>query len=335
MAYEPTANQLSILQNAAIEEKFNTYHGGEINPNHLESDGRKQKKLMKALIANGYVEAFKRCVSDKDEFYRVTAKVYELIKSEPLDLIQYWAERRHRIFESRRNDSFVSLKDMKNENVKWLIENRDNFQWMVVSAVPFRFDHYKKFADTPGDPVSKDKSPWWIANNLEDCLSIRKRAANDYPTTEGYLVCVTSDELKTHVETRAFEEKIDILYKQNLPWGLVSLNLVTEDEMFYPLKPGEDEKSPRQARIASDLSQGFGLVGRLAHVEPVPEKWETNLASSIERIEAQLEQGNIQLAFLKKLNEAVTSYGWEKFLTDYRNLLIESVRNDEKKKQQS
>jgi hypothetical protein len=335
MAYEPTPNQLSILQNAAIDQKFKTYHGGEINPGSLESDGRKQKKLIKDLIASGYVEAFKACINDAQEKYRVTPKVYAEIESEPIDLIAHWAERRHKIFESRRNDSFISLKDMKNENVKWLVENQEKFQWMVVSAVPFRFDHYRNFAENPGDPVAKDRSPWWLATNFEDCVSIRKMAATNFQNVEGYLVCVTSDELKAHVEKRAFDEKIDILYKQNLPWGLVSLNLVSEDEMFYPLKPGEHEKTTRQARIAGDLSQGFGLVGRLAYVDSDPEKWETNLASSIERIESQLEQGKIQLAFLRKLSEAVEHYGWNKFLVDYRTLLIESVRNDEKKKQQS
>lgn len=335
MGFEPKANQLRHMNFYAVEQKFSPDRGGEVYPTDMESDGRKQKKFIKDLIANGYIEAFKNCINDEREKYRVTPKVYAEIKAEPIDLIATWAEKRHRIFESRRNDSFISLQNMGAENLKWLIENKDKFQWMVVSATPYKYDHYRKFAEQPGDPESKDRSPWWIAKDFEDCVALRQAANGKFSNSDGYLICVTSDELKAHVETRALEEKIDILYKQNLPWGLVSLNLVSEDEMFYPLKPGEKEDAPRQARIASDLSQGFGLVGRLAHVDAVPEKWEDRLESSIERIETQLEQGKIQLAFLKKLNDSVKNYGWDKFLVDYRNLLIESVRNDEKKKQQS
>lgn len=185
-----TERQMNKLIATYIHHKV---YGGnsKIAPYEFESDGRKQRKIMRYMVEKGFL-------TQTGDEYTCTPLAYNAVIANEVDLVAIWENTRHKY-----NYDFVLFNNLYNENKKWLIENNNKYNWYLAKDAVFYHN------------MQKD--------------DIRQIEFGEVPTYNEVLV-VTNDILKNHVKKVLEDERFDYLYKNNLKWALATLNIISEDE---------------------------------------------------------------------------------------------------------
>lgn len=301
-----SGDQLRILQERALNELL-TGRPATIYAEQFESDGRKRSRAIREAVDSGFIEP-----SDS-KTHRVLRSVLDTIEATEANLYEIWqANLDKNPSKNAYEKPWIRLAALPLP-IQRGISLSTEVDWYVVSPTPY--DYHAAFADEPEHEIDSSRSmnrfsAYW-AGPFETLDSTRETLRS----AEGTCLAVSSPSLREKVTAFHNKRKFERQFATNLLWGLATLRIVPEDELF-----SSDDKP----RIDSQLEEGrsFHLGARTPTTTPDEVAWETNLKESIERITEQISQQQERLALLHRIRDAIDKYGgWEVFKADYASAL--------------
>lgn len=283
-----------------------------INTALIEKDGRKLKAALRELVDAGYIEE-----ADKPGDYRsITPKARgEIVGVEP-DLVAIWKEKhidKDGRWDDRKNWPFLrvglygGLIDLTVEQLEYVLRHHETYNWYVVNSWAMQHSNRLGTNDLRG------------VHTLPEARDYNNRVRN-LPTGERLSeseIVVADTALEGFYANFVFDRRVNESFAKNLPWGLVTLGVVTEEE-------GELIRSG-----------GFGggpllLGSRQLGAGDEPANWGTVLDGQIDRLVTELAGIPVRLAVLRKIDKGVAALGgWDKFRADMRAKLVEALRKQE------
>ncbi len=271
------------------------------NPDYVERDGRKRKNAIKDLVSQGYIGEAE--VNDGSVRHEIKNKAYNELRAIPVNLVAHWTEQRRQI--RRGVLRGVMVRSMSDNEVKYLIENKDSYTFYVGKV--------RDFLNGYGEPIMEQ-----FVLGTDTCEKVidgwTDKGRNRFPDTE---ILVYDAALGEHIDSIVFSETTEYAMNHNLVWGLEKLGLVNKT-------------------ITSTISINDTpmLMGNDA-VATLPEdysKWAEVLPEKLETTRKRIKSLETKLHNLSVLSASIAAYGgWEKFLTDYRGAVEEAVKSKDEK----
>lgn len=294
---------LQDMQKKIIINKFYPLNTDtRVRMNEIERDGRKLKKTIKKLVESSYIEK-------KEDIYCVTDHVYNMVKQTKPIMLEVlnrkkWVKRIPLI--PVQIFSYDSTEFNINE-LKYIYEHNHDYKWYVI-------DH-RAYEHTHRNSEFEKEGPFDLKTAQKVYAS--KRSSN---FNKSYCLAVSSEEFESSLQDDEFNKRIDELWKQNLGWGLYTLGILSEKEA--ELVKCDDGFSLTLQSISSYITVGKN-----------PENW----GNSIEKLHQDsiqvIESMQKRITLLYKISLGVQKYGgWDKFLKDYKNILIAETKKLDKEK---
>jgi hypothetical protein len=277
----------STIKNLKLSAMYAFVNGTEckIRGYVLHSDGRRAKTVARVFAK---LEWLKKA---DDDYYLLT--LFDYIEPQAFDMFEFWkGEDRER----RCKHPVVAMSDLAPEQIKWVLEQEDT---VFYSCRSWDVQHNR---GTLGD----------LTGPFETLPELRASM-----TTEKAVLFSTRD-LPQEVAKLEFEEKVQGSFKINLPWALVTFDILTEEESEL---------------ISSDLIEAHKgpLRGRGIRDDrdlATPD-WKSNLTGSIAGLLKQQTEIAELVRIYQKVNDGIFQYGgWIKFLADYRERLVAELRKE-------
>lgn len=288
-----TGYRMNYLLDQVINHKvFGT--NLEIYANSFESDGRKQRKVLREFEEAGWIAAL-----PKDK-YGATPKIYQLTEQKEPDLLALWEDSLRSW--NRHSYPFVRWNPLSAENKKWVIEHQDAYTYWLT---------YENMAR--GHELQEGELVGPIA--FADIPSALEKARADYNEKHGYRyasfeLLIQTPQMKEECEKRVLGKKIEEAYRRNLKWGLVKLGVLTEEQ-------GEHIK----ADDTPDFCNPYGNFGEN------PAKWDDDAVTM--RVDALLKTIDVareRLAVLIRMQAEIRRMGgWDVFKQKYRDAVAEAI----------
>ena len=178
----------------------------------LESDGRRQPRVFRELLAGGYVAK-----SGKDYF--ATDKVWEETADMEVDLIFLWNQSRETWnTESRK---YVRLSLLSEGVQKTIVQNPDDYQWYVHNSLTVSYSGGKDQVDDCLGPVDRPH---------EDLQYKLKALYNQMKYAE---IVISSVQLQKYADKVVSEETADSKLRTSLVRGLKEQGIVTDEQSKF------------------------------------------------------------------------------------------------------
>jgi hypothetical protein len=304
---------------------FGQWHNHEpmVHATSLEHDGRRRKKLLAGLVADGLLVEVPRAKAEPQ--YKATPAVLDGLDPVAPDMVEKW-DNCHRM-----GWDFWFIRTCHLTKAEWLhvIKGDARLRFYVVHCSPIEHS-MSRYAEKAGDQVGGCcQHPWWGPFPSLNVAHQALKMAHAMPSHDRFEIVVDSPGLADHIREVKFEELVAEHYPQHLCWGLVKLGILTEAEAFKVEGDPNDANAKRTPRINVATGGGLILHSRMAHVSNDPAQWGQNVSDSVTRLIDQLAEVQEQLALMRKVELAVVKYGgWDKFLVEYRSALREALKKD-------
>jgi hypothetical protein len=317
----------SVVDRLRQSQLFGMWHNHEpmVHTVALEHDGRRRKKLLAGLVADGLLVEVPRGTGEPQ--YKTTPAVLNDLDPVAPNMVDKWDDCH------RKGWNFWFLRTNHLTRAEWLhvVKGDARVRFYVVHCSPLEHS-MSRYADEAGDPQEStnfNKCPWWGPFPTLAVAHQALKMAHTLPGHDRFEIVIGSPELAEHVESVKFEELVAEHYPQHFCWGLVKLGILTEAEVFQVEGDPNDANAKRTPRINVATGGGLILHSRTAHVSNDPAQWGQNVADSVTRLIDQLAEVQGQLVLMRKVELAVVKYGgWDKFLVEYRSALREALKKN-------
>lgn len=288
----------------------------------LESDGRKRSKVLCALLDDGVIVKW----DNKDEVgeYEPGPQALASVFSKSFSPVAVYAEMRAKGWKHW----FIRAEDLTPDQTLGLLEGQvEGVRWYVVDLAPTQY-RMSRYAEESGkqDMDNHSACPWYGPfDSLEKAREIHTQAYADHPKYRfNFRIVFDTAEVEDYIEVTDFEDLLEDHYPKHFAWGLVQCGILTEEEAYE-----EDQQGKKRPKVA--VADGTGLIaGNRSSVSTKPEQWGDDVTDWIDRIIDQINKANEKLALLRKIELGVVAYGgWDQFLADYRQKLIEELKKGE------
>jgi hypothetical protein len=273
-----------------------TYTGSPtplVSPSDLEPDGRKRGRAVREAIEAGLIEPAH--LPPNDSGYRLTPGLYESIPAAPFDPIAYWdsqddparGDPLHPFIRIGRFDPRLPL-----SAIKGLLDD-PAVRWHLIDE---RASYYHR------EPGPAERIGPLTAAEVPDRLARIGRP-------DRWEAVATTAALEAHVARVKLRRDVDRAEREHLPWGLVTLGLLAEEDA--------DRLPAGLTPVRSSLGGGR---------DDGPIEWAGRLRKGVESARAEINRLEAALSVLDRLGRAVAEYGgWDKFRADYRARLEEEL----------
>lgn len=281
-----------------------------ISHNELERDQRKQGRVIREAMEEGYLLA-----PGQEEYPIVTNKAYDEVEATSYDLIAAW----NKNFESGMSREakklpFVRVGDpahydsLTPSQVKGLMEDPD-VEWFIIDKSVYEL--YQTF---------NEEKHLFGPFKAEDLPEARRKSIPNGDTYSSHEIVVTSAKLREYVEIQLFRTQVEELYPLNVAWHLTHLGVLE--------KP--------QAEEFTKTFTGFGVTsGWLgASSKPAdPSTWEANFNSSIETLHAKIAESAKRLAMLQEVQKGIAKVGgWNEFMNRSKDEFIKAFKEQNERR---
>lgn len=280
-------------------------HGGagRIAAYEIVSDKRRQKKAIRTLVTDGYLD------QADDDSLTPTNRLFDELEPESVNLIDLWAASRSG-WNERKNYDFVRWTSLTDGQKKAALTCPEAFEWHVCYVTPLNYAHDMRDGDLQGpvfEPAS-DLGPQiavLIEHGRQAVCERRHRFSE--PEFEVVLRCPA---LTAHVEKTLADEKFAALYGRNLKWALTALSLV----------PAADAEG-----ITADGGPSW-LFSDSRDLGTDPAQWGDRVTEAITDAREGIARLQKRLATLEAIQAGIAQVGgWDAFREQYRDRLREEV----------
>jgi hypothetical protein len=301
---EPLLSQLRMTKLSSV------FRGTEatIDGRSIERDGRRRPAVIRRLLQSKLI----RKITEKEHMFTIIESVLDEIDSVEIDLMAIWTSNYTANNKRQAYHRPWILLEKLTVPEQWAVLNEQTCDWFVVAVDPYRYMHdFAEVAEAPDDPkrIRVKFSRYWSGPHSE-----LTHARSKLRSAPGTVIAVSSDELRTEVQSYHVEQHRQWQFANNLLFGLVELELVPA---FLLL---DDHGKPL---IDRQLNEGFAIRGVSVEPEHADEvRWESNLRESIARVENSIRKRQETLHILNEVSTAISRFGgWHKFKQSFWDML--------------
>lgn len=263
----------------------------------IEQDGRKQKKVKRALVDAGYLNIV-------DGVVEVTSKAFDELKAEEPDMFKIWQSN------NRQRSECIAMvaKDcLSNEQLAYVLAHKDDFKFYVFTHDDVVYGHK---GDRVGPCTFEQIGAQYKAMNQKSKFMNRP------------VVMITTDTLEKQVNDLVSQTNLNNLVSSNLHWGLVNQGILEENE-------------DGNIRIHSGNSDSVLMnpIYSASNLGNDPTKWDERLNQAIASCESNILKLQTTLHLLDKTRKGINAIGgMDQFIQNMRNA-IEKATIDQKEKE--
>lgn len=261
---------------------------------NIEPDGRKLKVLLKAMRAEGFVEAV-----DPENPARVviTSKAYDALVPVQPDLVSHVPSNLTTTEHSRPSDYDF---DKARPGVEWHAASYDDRGGLTAAEKRWVLEHPSDYQLGLWNRVTGE----WL-----DWPHDRKNLPSDWT------VLVRDRAYQDRISELRFAARLADLTPRNIAWGLVTAGFAEESDadVFKANDGGGPGFSPFNGVFGKD-----------------PARWGEEVAKRAAYLESRIERDRRHAAALRvTLGRVEAAGGWEKFAADYRERLVEAIKQQD------
>lgn len=314
-----TEYRTELLANRHIESVVfgkNLYVG----LSELESDGRKQKTVKRELVESGYIVVD----ADNPDKLSATSKAFDEMEGEKPNLIEEWNKSRsrwNRRIPPAKSLPCVSFIDLKLPQRCYLINNASDYEFYIAPEDQVR--------DTTVDVNLSGPYPLAeLPNQYKEIVLARLRdKSRSFGVTQPY-VMVTNCELKETVGETLLKERIEVLLKRNLAWGLVNFGILEKGENQHIR---HDNEEPADLVYSEGSGSLFGMS--LGNLGEDFTQWGPKLDENIRQCCERINSLQHLLTLLRKVSAGVKEMGgMETFVEKLRGEMLSYIQRKDAEK---
>jgi hypothetical protein len=302
---------LAVLQHCYLSAALSGF-SPKLSLTQIEPDRRKHSRIARELIAEGWIQTKEDGGAIR---FLITEQVLDSLPEIAIDLCEMW--RVSIDWSSSRQTAhyrpWVRLQYMDAVQKKSILRSK-TFDFFAVNREAYA--HFGKLADARATicEASRNKyQQFWDGtyDTLSDALKVLGLSPD-------LMLCVSSPELRAFVEAELQAREFNALFLANTLWGLVECGVVEQSLVF-----DADDKPLIDSQFYV-RSIPFMSGGQQSPADS--EQWASNLTTSIEQLETQVQNLNQRLITLRRIAQGIEAYGgWEKFKHNYSEKLREHL----------